>query len=177
MILASLAISPVAARKLSAPSEGPEAKLAAAIKAARSHVDFSRPAILIARKDAEGTVRVEIHRPTSRLVGEGGRRPSRKVLTVEFAGSRYSVKPESGEDDVPSQEVAAKETARKAGAAAAAVSHLQAKGWLGSEIEVSVAPDGKGYSVLVWRIPYTPGGHSITLVDPDLAVRRVVPGR
>jgi len=30
--------------------------------------------------------------------------------------------------------------------------------------------DGKGWSVMVWRLPYTPGGYRVVLIDEDGSV-------
>jgi hypothetical protein len=37
--------------------------------------------------------------------------------------------------------------------------------------------DGSGWSVLVWRLPYTPGGHRLVLIDETGGVTRYIRGK
>lgn len=163
-----------------APSDaapGIAAAAARAIEIASQQPIFAKPFIISAAA-APGGVRVSFRVPESNVMVAPGQKKTRELFTVLVRESDAVVS--APEWRVAQGEAASgKRQEQLAKAAARATEHLYADGKRTSlDLELSVRhDDGKGeYSVLVQRIPYTPGAHTLVLLSDSLSVTRVIPG-
>jgi hypothetical protein len=125
---------------------------------------------IAATKEPDGTVKVVFSRPTSDIIATEGRLPIKPVVEVQFT-----------EKDVPATRPEQKRQAelqQRADALAKAVRAVCSEVAVGDKVEFAVraSKDEDGFSVLVERIPYTPGAHTLYQVSNRFEIVDVSPG-
>jgi hypothetical protein len=160
-----------------APAAAPAAEPAAehalvrqAFELAGQHLDFSNP-VIVGISTGDGVRSIRFLRPTSRFVGEGGRKPVELLLEVRAPeGWKPEVKPTASGENVSLARAAFAAWSHLAASAAAARRAVP------DEFEIRPRRSDDGFSVLLQRIPFTPGAHTFVSMTPAYEVTRVMPG-
>ncbi|MGH7137857.1 MAG: hypothetical protein ACREHD_19070 [Pirellulales bacterium] len=146
--------------------------IAKAIDHTKAHQLFLNKSIEIAAaKEPDGTVKVVFSRPTSDIIEAEGRLPVKPIVAVRFT-----------QMDVPAtqpEKMGQAELQERADALAKAVRAVCSRLAVADKMEFAVraAKDDGGFSVLVERIPYTPGAHTLYQISSDFEVVNVFSGR
>jgi hypothetical protein len=126
---------------------------------------------IAAAKEPDGTVKVVFSGPTSDVIAAEGRLPIKPIVAVRFT-----------EMDVPAAQPEKKgqaESQERADALAKAVRAVCSRLAVADKMEfaVTAGKDDGGFTVLVERIPYTPGAHTLYQISSDFEVVNVFAGR
>ena len=157
--------------------------LAAAVRAIESARDqdlFLRPFIVAAVPGQEGVL-VTFSVPISNVMVTAGRKATTNQFAILVRPTEFRVSAPTWRV-VDSGKPGLENSRRLAGAAARALERVYRSFPPGPvEAEVEVIPDdtkqGGGFDVMVTRIPYAPGAHTLIELGRDLNVVQVIGGR
>jgi hypothetical protein len=142
---------------------------------ARQELFAHRSVEIAVARQPDGSVRVAFSLPVSQTIVADGRLATRLEDETIFTARTviYRRRYVKGPGD-PAAQVPASTLELRARAVRAVCSQMEDAESM--EFAVGVGEDQDGYSVLVERIPYTPGGHTIHAVSKDFEVVAILPG-
>lgn len=157
--------------------------LAAAVRAieiARDQDLFSGPFILAAVPGQDGVL-VTFSIPISNFLVTAGRKATTNRFAIRVRPTEFVVSAPTWRV-VDSGKPGLEDSRKLAGAAACALERVYRSFPPGPvEAEVEVTPDdtkqGGGFDVMITRIPYAPGAHTLIELGRDLNVVQIIPGR
>jgi hypothetical protein len=138
-----------------------------------------KSAEILGLKEPDGTVKVVFSRPTSEVMVTAGRKATAKLLEVNFTKTGVISRSieSAGKDNRQPVNADARE-ARFCKAIIAVCARL--RNGDKSEFAVGVAEDKNSrkhkLTVMVERVPYTPGGHTLYIMSNDMKVAEIAPG-